>query len=80
MQKALQHQILQGRCEPFIDDVAAKPPSQSTYPGADRKPMMFTIPGVRLYILKAIKSLEEVLVDIERAGGMISGFKHQEKC
>ena len=27
MRKVLQHQILRGRCEPFIDNVAAKPPS-----------------------------------------------------
>ena len=27
MRKVLQHQILRGRCELFIDDVAAKPPS-----------------------------------------------------
>ena len=27
MWKVLQHQILQERCEPFIDDVATKPPS-----------------------------------------------------
>src|SRR5205807_3318365 len=31
MRKVLHEQILQGRCEPFIDDVAAKPPSRSTY-------------------------------------------------
>ena len=28
MRKVLQHQILRGRCEPFIDDVATKPPSR----------------------------------------------------
>ena len=30
---------------------------------------------MRIYILEAIQSLNEVLADIERAGGMISGFK-----
>src|SRR5205085_4465577 len=32
MRKVLYKHILQGRYEPFIDDVAAKPPSCSTYP------------------------------------------------
>ena len=50
MRKVLQHQILRGRCEPFIDDVTAKPPSRSTYPDADGKPKMSVIPWVRLYI------------------------------
>ena len=36
---------------------------------------MSTIPGVRLYILEAIQSLNEVLPDIERVGGMILRFK-----
>ena len=80
MRKVLQHQILRGRCEPFIDDVAAKPPSRSTYPDADGKPKMSTIPGVCLYILEAIQSLDEVLADIERAGGTISGFKSAFVC
>ena len=80
MRKVLQHQILQGRCEPFIDDVAAKPPSRSTYHNADGKSKISTIPGVRLYILEAIQSLNEVLADIERAGRTISGFKSAFVC
>ena len=80
LRKVLQHQILQGRCEPFIDDVAAKPPSRSMYPDADGKPTMSAIPGVRLYILDAIQSLDEVLADVERAGGTISGFKSAFLC
>ena len=80
MQKVLQHQILRERCEPFIDDVATKPPSRSTYPDTDGKPKMSMIPGVRLYILEAIQSLDEVLADIERAGGTISGFKSAFVC
>ena len=71
----LQQQILRGRCDPFNDDVAAKPPSRSTYPDADGKLKMSTIPGVRLYILAAIQSLDEALADIERVGGTILGFK-----
>ena len=80
MRKVLQHQILRGRCEPFIDYVAAKPPSRSTYPDADGKPKMSAIPGVPLYILEGIKSLEEVLADIERVGVTISGFKSAFVC
>jgi hypothetical protein len=37
--------------------------------------MESTIPGVWLYILEAIQDLDEVFADIERAGGMISGYK-----
>ena len=80
MRKVLQHQILRGRCEPFIDDVTAKPPSRPTYHNADGKRKMSVIPGVRLYILEAIQSLDEVLADIERAGGSISGFKSAFVC
>ena len=80
MRMVLQHQILRGRCEPFIDDIAAKPSSRSTYPDADGKPKMSTIPGVRLYILEGIQSLEEVLADKERAGGTNSGFKSAFVC
>ena len=42
--------------------------------------MMSTIPWVRLYLLEAIQSLDEVLADIERAGGTISGFKSAFGC
>ena len=41
---------------------------------------MSAIPGVRLYILEAIQSLDEVLADIERAGGTISGFRSAFVC
>ena len=80
MRKALQHQILRGRCEPFIEDVAGKPASRSTSPDADGKPEMSEILGVHLYILEAIQSLDKVLVDIERAGGTILGFKSAFVC
>ena len=80
MWKVLQHQFLQGRCEPFIDDVAAKPPSRWTYPDAEGKPKISMIPGARLYILEAIKNLAEFLGDIERAGGTISWFKSEFVC
>ena len=68
MRKVLQHQILREICEPLIDDVATKPPIRSMYAEADGKPQMSPTPGVRQYILEAIRSLDEVLVDIERAG------------
>ena len=64
MLKVLQHQILRGRCQPFIDDVTSKPPSRLTYPDADGKPKKSSIQGVRLYILDAIQSLDKVLADI----------------
>ena len=75
MQKVLRHQILQERCEPFIDNIAAKTTSRSTYPDAEGKPKMSAIPGVRLYILEAIQSPDQVLAAIERAGRTIWGFK-----
>ena len=56
------------------------PPSRSTYPDADGKPKMSAIPGVRLYILEAIQSLDKVLADIERAGGTILRFKSAFVC
>src|SRR5947209_4197485 len=81
MRKVLHEQILQGRCEPFIDDVAAKPPSRSTYPDeVTGRPEESAITGVRRYILEAIQALDEVLADIEGAGGMISGLKSAFIC
>ena len=81
MRKVLHHQITRGRCEPFLDDIAAKPPSRSTYPDPiTGLPKESTIPGVRLDILKAIQGLDEVIADIERAGGMISGPKSAIIC
>ena len=41
---------------------------------------MSTIPGVCIYILKAIKSVHTVLADIERSRAMISGFKSAFVC
>ena len=80
MRKVLHHRILRGRCEPFIDDFAANPPSRSTFPDTNEKPKMSQIPGVCLYILEAIQSLKEVLADIESAGRRISGFKSAFVC
>ena len=80
MRKVLQHQILRGRFESFIGDVATKPPSRSTYPDADKRPQRCTILGVCLYILEAIQSVNEVFADIERAGGRILGFKSEFVC
>ena len=52
MRKVLHEQILQGRCEPFIDDVAAKPPNRSRYPDeVTGLPEESAITGVRRYIL-----------------------------
>jgi len=34
-------------------------------------------PGIRRYILEAIVSIDKVIVDIERAGGTISGAKRE---
>ena len=76
MWKVLHHQITRGRCEPFLDDIAAKPPRRSTYPDLiTGLPKESTILGVRLYILEAIHGLDEVIADIKRAGGTISGPK-----
>ena len=60
MRKVLQQLILRGTYEPFMDDVAAKPPSRSMNPDADGIPKISVIPGVLLYILEAIKSLDKV--------------------
>ena len=75
MRRVLQHHILGGRCEPFIDDVAAKATSRSRYPYSNGKPKMSAVPGVLRYISESIHSLNELLADIGRAGGTISGFK-----
>src|SRR5205085_8718250 len=81
MRKVLHHQIMRGRCEPFPDEIAAKPPSRSTYPDPiTGLPKESAIPGVRLYILEAIQGLDEVIADIERAGGTISGPKSAFIC
>ena len=80
MRKVLQHQMLRGTGEPFIDDIATKPPSRSTYPNADGKLKISAIPGVRICILEAIQCLDEVLGDLERESGTISGFKSAFVC
>jgi hypothetical protein len=76
MRKVLHHQILNGRCEPFLDDVGVKPKSRSKYPDPiTGEPEESPIPGVRRYVLESIQSLDEVLADIERARGSIAGLK-----
>jgi hypothetical protein len=76
MRKVLRHQILQGRCEPFIEDVAVKPRSRFRYPDPNTgEPTDSPIPGVGLYILESIQDLDNVLADMERAGGTISGLR-----
>src|SRR5205085_130507 len=81
MRKVLHEQILQGQCEPSIDDVVAKPPSHSTYPNeVTGLPEQSAITGMWRYILEAIQALDEVLADIERAGGTISGLKSVFIC
>src|SRR5947209_14344340 len=81
MRKVSHSQLRQGRCEPLIDDVAAKPPSRSTYPDEiTGLPEESAITDVRRYILEAIQALDEVLADIERAGGTISGLKSAFIC
>src|SRR5205085_5919893 len=81
MWKVLHEQILQGQFEPFIDDMAAKPPSHSTYPDeVTGLPEESAITSVWRYILEAIQALDEVLADIERAGRTISGLKSAFIC
>ena len=50
------------------------------FPDADGKSQMSEIPEVRLYTLEAIQSLDKVLADKVRVGGMISGFKSEFVC
>ena len=39
------------------------------------EPTILQIPWIRLYVLEAIQNLDAVLVDIERAGATIAGYK-----
>jgi hypothetical protein len=55
---------------PFLDDIPVKG-SKSDY---GRK---LAAPGIHFYILKYIQALDRVLVDIEKAGVIISGTKFQ---
>ena len=80
MRKVLRHQILRGRCKSIIDYVAAKLPSRSTYPDSYCKLKMSKILVVHLYILEAIQSLNKVLVDLERVGGIILVLKSTFLC
>ena len=41
---------------------------------------MYVIPGVPVYILEGIQSLDEVLADIERVGRTVLGFKPAFVC
>ena len=69
VRKILQEQIAQGRAKPFIDDVGVKPFSWSFYrvDGEFEEVML----GVSKYVMEAIISLDEILVDIEHSGGTI---------
>jgi hypothetical protein len=81
MRKILHHQILENRCEPFIDGIAVKPRSRSMYPQPDTgEPEESRLPGVRRYIMEAIQNFDEVLADVERGGGTISGQKSSFIC
>ena len=76
IKKVLHTQILQGRCEQFIDDVVVRPKSRSRFlDEGSGEPMISPPPGIQRFILEAIQNLDAVLADIERAGGTISGYK-----
>ena len=47
MRKVLEHQLLRGRCEPFVNNGTAKPPSRPTYPDTVGKTKICTILGIR---------------------------------
>ena len=69
-------QIVQGRCEQFIDDIVVRPKFRSKYLNKETgEPTISQIPGVRLYVLEAIQNLDAVLADNKRAGGTIVGYK-----
>lgn len=53
---------------PFIDDVTAGGP-KTDYGGEE------ALPGVRRFVLEHVQQLDQVLADIERAGGTVSGKK-----
>jgi hypothetical protein len=55
---------------PFLDDIPVKG-SKSDYGGK------LAAPDIRFYIFKHIQALDRVLVNIERAGAIISGAKSQ---
>ena len=75
VKKVLYAQIVQGRCEQFIDDIVVRPKSRYKYLNKKGEPMISQIPGICLYVLEAIQNLDVVLADIERAEGTIAGYK-----
>jgi len=76
MKKILKDQIAAGIGKPFIDDVAVKPASRSTFLDKDEIPEEVA-PGIRKYVLEAIILLDKILADIKGAGGTISGKKSE---
>jgi len=76
MKKILKEQIATGIGKPFIDDPVVKPGSRSIFLDKNGVPEEVA-PGIRKFVLEAIISVDRVLVDIERAGGRISGAKSE---
>jgi len=72
MKKILKDQIAAGIGKPFIDDVAVKSASRSMFLDENGVPEEIA-PRIRKFVLEAIISVDRVLADIERAGGMILG-------
>ena len=75
VKKVLHAPIVRGRCEQFIDDITVQPKSRSKYLNKEGAPTISQIPGILLYVLEAIQNLDAFLLDIERAGGTIAGYK-----
>jgi len=58
------------RARPFLDDIAVKGPK--TDHGQTE-----VVPGMRLYVLEHLMNLDQVLLDLKRAGATIAGQKLQ---
>src|SRR5258705_10704901 len=77
IRKVLSEQISQGRSLPVIDDVGVRPVTRSFYKKEGSEEYDEVLPGVRRFVMESINSLDEVLADIERSGGTISGEKSE---
>jgi len=74
VKKILNNQITVKQGKLFIDNLGVKLPTRSLFLYSSRK-FIQVAPGIRRYILEAIISIDNVMADIERAGGTICGVK-----
>lgn len=66
------HDLIPHVCSPFLDDIAIKGPN-TTYEDEEVE----GLPGVRKYIAEHIRNTDQVLLNVELAGGTISAAKSE---